>query len=350
MPNPDTIAKSFRLPQGLPSAIHCDRISPLVYEGTGRYIAICMDPLLFMGTPRFGQMILEALIGHYEVAVVVTQPDRRAGRGRRIRVSPVKSLAEAHDLPILQPQRVGEPEAIQQLRELAPTVIVVAAYGQILPLSILSLAEHGAINVHASLLPHHRGGAPIPAAILAGDRQTGVTIMLMDEGLDTGPVLSQAALDILPEDTTASLTEKLGHLGGQLLLDTLPQWMAGQIMPREQDDTQATYARLLRREDGRIDWAECAEAIARRVRAYYPWPGAFALWRDREVKLLRAHAISKETPNWLPGSVVRADSEIAVVTGQGLLILEELQLAGRRRLSAGQFVLGQQDFVGSVLR
>jgi methionyl-tRNA formyltransferase len=309
-----------------------------------------MDRLVFMGTPRFGQMILQALIGHYEIAAVVTQPDRKAGRGRRIRVSPVKSLAEAHGLPILQPQRVCEPQVLQQLHELAPRVMVVAAYGQILPLSILSVAEHGAINVHASLLPRHRGGAPIPAAIVAGDGQTGVTIMLMDEGLDTGPILSQDVLDILPEDTTASLTEKLGHLGGQLLLDTLPQWMAGGITPRQQDDTRATYARLLRREDGRIDWAECAEEIARRVRAYYPWPGAFALWRDREVKLLRAHAIRKEMPDRLPGSVVRVDSEIAVVTGQGLLIIEELQLTGRRRLAARQFVLGQRDFVGSVLR
>jgi methionyl-tRNA formyltransferase len=229
-------------------------------------------------------------------------------------------------------------------------VIVVAAYGQILPRSILSLPKCGAINVHASLLPRHRGGAPIPAAILAEDKQTGVTIMLMDEGLDTGPILSQAALDIHPEDTTASLSERLGVLGGRLLLDTLPRWKAGQIKPKRQNESMATYAGLLRREDGRIDWAESAKQIARRCRAYDPWPGIFALWRGKTVKLIRTRALNVEVPDQPPGSVVRLDSQIAVVTGQGLLIIEELQLAGRSRLPAEQFVRGQREFVGSALQ
>jgi methionyl-tRNA formyltransferase len=309
-----------------------------------------MDRLVFMGTPRFGQMILEALIGRYEVAAVITQPDRKAGRGRRISVSAVKGLAQAHGLPILQPQRIREPEVMQRLRDLAPSVMVVAAYGQILPLSILSLPQHGSLNVHASLLPRHRGGAPIPAAILAGDKQTGVTVMLMDEGLDTGSILSQAAVDIHPEDTSASLTEKLGPLGGQLLLDTLPQWIAGEITPRRQDESLATYARLLHREDGRIDWAEGAEKIARSVRAYAPWPGTYSFWRGKKVKLMRTHAWQGEMSDRPPGSVVQLDSQLAVVTGQGLLIIEELQLAGRRRLPAEQFVCGQRDFVGSILQ
>ena len=309
-----------------------------------------MDRLVFMGTPRFGQMILEALIGHYEIVAVVTQPDRKAGRGRKVRISPVKALAVEHNLPVLQPQSLRQEEVVQQLRDLAPTVIVVAAFGQILPPSILSLPKQGSINVHASLLPRHRGAAPIPAAILAGDKQTGVTIMLMDRGLDTGPILSQAPLDITPEDTTASLTEKLGQLGGQLLLDTLAHWLAGDITPREQDESHATYAGMLRREDGRIDWTEPAEKIARRCRAFYPWPGAFTFWDEKRLKVLRARPLSVDVPGETPGKVVQFNSNVAVVTGEGLLILDKLQLAGKRPLSAEAFARGHRDFVESLLR
>jgi len=308
-----------------------------------------MDRLVFMGTPRFGQMILEALIGHYEIVAVVTQPDRKAGRGRKVRISPVKALAVERNLPVLQPQSLRQEDVVQQLRDLAPTVIMVAAFGQILPPSVLSLPKHGSINVHASLLPRHRGAAPIPAAILAGDKQSGVTIMLMDEGLDTGPILSQATVDIASEDTTASLTEKLGQLGGQLLLDTLPHWLAGEVTPREQDESQATYAGMLRREDGRIDWTEPAEKIARRCRAFYPWPGAFTFWDEKRLKVLSARPLFVNLPTEAPGKVVQVNSNIAVVTGEGLLILEELQLAGKRPLSAEEFARGQREFVGSLL-
>ncbi len=308
-----------------------------------------MDRLVFMGTPRFGQIILDALIGQHEIVAVATQPDREAGRGRRMAISPVKALALAHNLPVFQPQKLRQTEVVQQLRDLTPAVIVVAAFGQILPPSILSLPEHGCINVHASLLPRHRGAAPIPAAILAGDEQTGVTIMLMDEGLDTGPILSQATVDIASEDTTASLTEKLGQVGRQLLLDTLPCWLAGEIRPRKQDDGQATYAKPLRREDGHIQWIEPAELIGRRCRAFHPWPGAFTLWGEKELKVLRARPLSMRLLDEVPGRVVWVDSEIAVVTGSGLLILEQLQLAGKRPLPVGEFIRGQRGFVGSLL-
>jgi methionyl-tRNA formyltransferase len=308
-----------------------------------------MERIIFMGTPRFGQMILEALIGHYEIAAVVTQPDRQAGRGRKTLMSPVKALALAHNLPVMQPLKVRQPEVVQQLRDLAPTVIVVAAFGQILPPSILSIPRHGCLNVHASLLPRHRGAAPIPAAILAGDRQTGVTIMLMDEGLDTGPIVSQAAIEIHPDDTTASLTEKLGHLGGQLVLDTLPRWLAGEITPQKQDEQGVTYSRLLRKEDGRISWTEPAALIARKCRAFYPWPTTFTFWGERELKILRARALPTQQAKGVAGTVVRINSEVAVVTGDGLLILEEVQLAGKRPLTITEFVRGQRSFVGSVL-
>lgn len=303
-----------------------------------------------MGTPRFGELVLRALIGHYEIVAVVTQPDRKAGRGRRIRVPRVKALAAEHGLRVLQPKRVGDPNVIEQLRDLEPTLIAVAAFGQILPPTLLAIPDYGSVNVHASLLPRHRGAAPIPATILAGDDQAGVTIMLMDEGLDTGPILSQAQLEVSPQDTTASLAEKLGCLGGQLLLDTLPQWISGDIAPTEQDDQQATYAGQLRRKDGRIDWTESAEQIARRIRAYHPWPGASTSWNGSPLKVLRARPLAEETGCDAVGKVMQFDSMVTVATGQGLLVLEELQLAGRRRLLAQEFSRGQRGFVGSVLQ
>ena len=309
-----------------------------------------MHRLVFMGTPRFAQIILAALIGHFEIVGVVTQPDRKAGRGRKAVISRVKALALEHNLPLLQPGKLREEHVVEQLQQLQPAVIVVAAFGQILPPSILSLPGHGAINVHASLLPRHRGAAPIPAAILAGDEHTGVTIMLMDEGVDTGPILSQQTLEITAQDTTASLTEKLGHLGAQLLLDTLPRWLAGEITPQEQDEGQATYAPVLRKEQGRIDWTEPAELIVRRCRAFHPWPGTFTTWQGQRLKVLAVHPIAAERVPYVPGRVVQLDSEIGVVTQQGLLVLDEVQLAGRRPTGAQDFARGQRDFVGSLLQ
>jgi len=308
-----------------------------------------MERIIFMGTPRFGQMILEALIGRYEIAAVVTQPDEGAGRGRKVTISPVKATALAHNLPLLQPPKVRQPEVVEQLQGLTPAAIVVAAFGQILPPAVLSLPPHGCINVHGSLLPRHRGAAPVPAAILAGDKETGITIMLMDAGMDTGPMLSQASLDIAPDDTTASLTEKMGHLGAQLLLETLPRWMAGQITPQKQDDSQATYTRLLRREDGRIRWTDTAEEIGRHCRAFYPWPGAFALWGEQQLKVLQARPVAQSIAA-APGTVVQVHAQVGAVTGGGLLVLEQVQLAGKRVMPIGDFVRGQRDFVGAVLR
>jgi len=308
-----------------------------------------MHRLVFMGTPRFGELILQALIGRYEIVGVVTQPDREAGRGRKMTTSAVKALALGHNLPVFQPSTLRGSEVVQQLQGLDSDVIVVAAYGKILPNSILSLPRHACINVHASLLPRHRGAAPIPAAILAGDAQTGVTIMLVESELDAGPILSQAAVTIGNDDTTASLTEKLGQLGGQLLVDTLPRWLEGQITPQKQGDSPTPYAGQLRREDGRIRWSEPAEQIARRCRAFYPWPGAFARWEEKEVKVLRVRPQPVPTGGQTPGQVILFDGEVAVVTGEGLLMLEELQLAGKRPLPAREFVRGQRGFPGSLL-
>jgi methionyl-tRNA formyltransferase len=313
-----------------------------------------MEKLIFMGTPDFAVPVLRALIERYEIVAVVTQPDRRAKRGRKLKVSPVKTVALAHDLPVLQPLSLRRPEAVAELRDLAPEVIVVAAFGQILRAEVLSIPPRGCLNVHASLLPNYRGAAPVAAAILAGEEETGVTIMLMDEGMDTGPILSQVTCAISPQDTRESLSARLAQLGADLMMDTLPRWlaaedMADEIEPQVQDHSQATYSRIISKEDGLIDWSQSAVEIWRRSRAYHPWPSTYTHWRGKLLKVLRAEALPHWSGKGEPGQVMALDEGLAVATGEGALLLNELQLAGKRALSAQDFARGQRDFVGSVL-
>ncbi len=308
-----------------------------------------MEKLIFMGTPDFAVPVLKALIGRYEIVGVVTQPDRRARRGRKLEASPVKVVALAHDLPVLQPPSLRRPDAVAELRALAPDVIVVAAYGQILPAEVLAIPPRGCLNVHASLLPRCRGAAPVSAAILAGDEETGVTIMLMDEGMDTGPILSQATCPISPQDTRESLRARLAQLGADLMMDTLPRWLAGEIEPQPQDHDQATYCCLIAKEDGLIDWSQPAIEICRSCRAYCSWPGIYTYWRGKLLKVLSADALPQWAGEGEPGRVMALDEGLAVATGKGALLLGEVQLAGKRALSAEDFSRGQRDFVGSVL-
>ena len=306
--------------------------------------------VVFMGTPDFAVPSLRALVtGGYDVVGVVTQPDRPAGRGRKLTASPVKRFAEEHGLPVLQPKTFRQPEPVAELAALAPDVIVVAAYGLILPQAVLDIPPHGCLNVHGSLLPKYRGAAPIPAAILAGDEETGVTIMLMDAGMDTGPILSQATCPIEPEDTTGTLTAKLAELGAELLMETLPRWLAGEIEPQPQAHELATYAPMIRKADGRIDWTLPAEQIARQVRAYQPWPGATTFWRGKLLKVLKADALPEVVAKGQPGCVVRWEDGAAVLTGRGLIVLKEVQLAGKRPLPIADFLRGQRGFEGSKL-
>jgi len=305
--------------------------------------------VVFMGTPVFAVPILEGLVTQgYHVVGVVTQPDKPAGRGQQVAVSPVKRLALERELPVLQPKGFRRPEAVEHLRALAPEVIVLAAYGHLLPPAVLAIPPLGCLNVHASLLPRHRGAAPISAAILAGDAVTGVTIMRLDAGMDTGDVLAQAQLPILPDDTTASLSERLARLGATLLLATLPRWAAGQIVPQPQEHAQATYTHPVRKEDGQINWQRPAVAIERQVRAYFPWPSAHTTWQGRRLQIWRATARNDEAPG-NPGDVVLWHNDLAVVTGEGVLILHELQIEGRRPLPAADFARGQRGFVGTRL-
>lgn len=309
-----------------------------------------MARVVFFGTPRFGIPVLEALLEYHEVVGVVTQPDRVSGRGRRRHASPVKRVAQEHGLRILQPADLRrDREAVQALHEMHADVFVIAAYGQLLRPEVLEIPPHGCIGVHASLLPKYRGAAPVAAAILHGEEKTGVTLMLTDEGMDTGPIIAQRSIPIAPDDTRRTLTNKLSHLGAELLIETLPAWLAGEIEPREQDDDQATMAPLISKSDGSIDWTESAVQIDRQIRAFTPWPGSFCDCDGRNFKILCAHPL----PDWRgeeePGTVVEMEEGIGVVTGEGLLILEEVQLAGRRAMEVEQFCRGRRDFVESVL-
>jgi methionyl-tRNA formyltransferase len=307
--------------------------------------------IAFMGTPEFAVPTLARLLAEQDVVGVFTQPDRPSGRGQRAAPSPVKRLAEAHGLPVFQPASLRkEPLAIAALAELAPDVVVVAAYGLLLPRSVLEVAPGGALNVHASLLPRWRGAAPVAFAILAGDAETGVTIMRMDVGLDTGPMLARRAGPIGPEDTAGVLTERLAEWGAELLCQTLPRWLAGAIEPEAQDDALATLARRLDTADGWLDWQAPAEALARRVRAMNPWPGAFTLLDGLRLKVHAATAIGGDEPaDAPPGTVVAVDGRPAVVTGDGRLRLDLVQAPGGRAIAGADFARGRRGFVGARL-
>ncbi len=295
-----------------------------------------------MGSPDFAVPTLRALVKNYNVVGVVTQPDRPAGRGRQLRPPAIKTLAEELGLPIMQPPKLRAPDAMEQLRVWAPELIVVAAFGQILRSTLLLLPPHGCINVHASLLPRWRGAAPIQAALLAGDAETGVTIMKMDEGIDTGAVLSQREMQIREDDTAGSLEERLSLLGADLLIETLPGYLGGEVQPRPQSNEGATYAPMLKKEDSLLDLAQPAEALARRVRAFNPRPGAVLPWGEAILKVHKAHFA--ESRDVEPGRRLIVGGQPAVGTGKGILILDLVQPAGKRSMDGRAFLSGVRDW------
>lgn len=317
------------------------------------------EPLrvLFMGTPDFAVPALRALLAHaqtpdarFQVVGVATQPDRPAGRGNKVSMSPVKQVALEAGVPVLQPTSLRkQPDAVEAIRQLRPDLLVVAAYGLILPASVLEIPRLGCVNLHASLLPAYRGASPIPAALLDGLEETGVSIMRMDEGMDTGDVLAQVRERITPDDTTATLSARLAELGAGILMTVLTAYVDGEIVPVAQKDLpgEPTIVRMIKKEAGRIDWALSAHQIERVVRAYQPWPTAYTFWHGAPLRILRARVSEHFVGE--PGSVVKVGGEIGVVTGEGLLILEVVQPAGKRPMEARAFVNGAQGFVGSVL-
>jgi methionyl-tRNA formyltransferase len=311
-----------------------------------------MTHLVFMGSPQFAVPTLEALARDHTILAVFTQPDKPAGRGQQLAAVPVKQWAVAQGVPVHQPRSFRkEPQAIDVLRDLRPEVIVAAAYGLILPPAVLDVPPRGCLNVHGSILPRHRGAAPIAAAILAGDVETGITIMKMDAGLDTGPLLSVAREPIRPDDTTASLSARLSLVGAQLMADTLPKYLSNEIAPQPQPEEGATYSPRIDKADAQIDWRKPAAEIERMVRAYTPWPGTQTMWNGQLVKVLKAEIRDQGSGiRDQAGLVVKLDvGSIGVETGEGMLILKEIQLAGRKAMKAEDFVRGQPKFVGAVL-
>jgi methionyl-tRNA formyltransferase len=309
-----------------------------------------MPKILFMGTPQFAVPALDALTQHFEVAAVVTQPDAPAGRGRSLTASPVKQYALQHGLPVLQPTSLKPPEVVAALREIAPDVIVVAAFGQILRRDVLALPPRGCINIHASLLPRWRGASPISAAIAAGDPTTGITIMLMEAGIDSGPILTQRSEPIRADDTTATLTERLSTLGAALLTETLPGWLSGEIGPQRQDEALVTKCGQIEKEEGRIDWSRSAGEIERHVRAMIPWPVAWTTWQGKQLQIKRARLWAAPAPAaQAPGTVISSGKALGVQCGEGALELLEVQLEGKRSMPATDFLRGQQQIVGAVL-
>lgn len=303
-----------------------------------------------MGTPEFAVPALRHLVlnGH-QVAAVYTRPDKPAGRGRQPAMSPVKRAAIELDLPMVQPASLKKAEAVAELAGYKADVVVVAAYGQILPKAVLDTPVSGCINIHPSLLPRHRGASPIVSAILDGDEFTGVSIMLMDEGLDTGPVLTSAQIPIADADNTASLTSKLSLIAAHLLQDVLPGWKKGQLKPQPQDEDRATYSGIITKQSGEIDWHKPADLIWRQVRAFHPWPGCYTSWRGNRLKIIEAKPAAEESDAVEGQVVAMAHGGFGVKTGSEILEILVVQLEGKREIAADEFLRGQRQLIGQVL-
>ncbi|MDH5429015.1 MAG: methionyl-tRNA formyltransferase [Nitrospirota bacterium] len=316
--------------------------------------------VVFMGTPAFAVPTLQHLVDSTCTVVgVVCQPDRPSGRGKKIQFGPVKTLAVAQNLPVVQPEKMKDPTFLETLRTWDPDVIVVAAYGRILPQVILDLPPKGCLNVHGSLLPKYRGAAPIQWAVINGESETGVTIMVMDAGMDTGAILEQAVVPISPEDTAGEVASRMAELGGGLLVSTLQQWMAGTIDAHAQNESEATLAPILKKEDGLLDWHQSAICLANRIRGLSPWPGGYTFvngerWGIWEVRVEETEEtgfpdIQPGSPQ-KPGTIVDISKQmIRVQTGKGILHLLEIQPANKKRMSVGNYLAGHRLEVGTLL-
>lgn len=309
--------------------------------------------IVFMGTPEFSIPTLERLISSkYDIVAVYTQPDRVAGRGKRKTMPPVKQISNDRGIPTFQPVSFKERSEIETLMSHDADAIVLVAYGQMLPQEVLDIPKFGCLNVHPSLLPKYRGASPVVASIIAGDDQTGASIMLMDAGMDTGPILSQRMIPIDSRDTTESLEVKLAHVGADLLVETLPKWFEQKLVPERQDNREAVYTEQISKKDGEIDWWLSSVELERRVRAFYPWPGCYTYWQGKSLKVLEAVALPAGD-QLEQGVVVALSSDpqipVGVGTGNGILGLSRLQLEGKKANLSSEFVRGQKDFIGARL-
>src|SRR5215813_13860012 len=302
--------------------------------------------IVFIGAGEIGVPTLQALLKlKHEVVGVVTQPDKPVGRAQLVEPPPIKKALSTTKVPVLQPARIKDREAIEEIHALTPDVIVVMAYGQILPRDVLKIPKIACLNLHASLLPRWRGAAPIQAAIAAGDLETGITVMYMDEGLDTGDILLQRTIDILPNDTGGSLHDRLAQMAPQPLLESLELLAAGNAPRSPQDNARATYAPKLKREHGQIDWSESAEAIERKIRAFDPWPGAFMKIGGQNLKIFSASVVAL---NGKPGEILRSEKGLVIAGRKNALSLDAVQLEGKRRMSAAEFLRGHAALLGAA--
>jgi methionyl-tRNA formyltransferase len=306
--------------------------------------------VVFMGTPEFAVPPLRQLIlNDYQVVAVYTQPDRPSGRGCRLVSPPLKNEAEAFNLLVVQPLSLKTAEAMAELARLKPDIIVVAAFGQVLPQPVLELPRYGCINLHPSLLPRHRGASPVAAAILAGDEFTGVSVMLMDKGLDTGPLLVRAQVPISDRDNTGSLSSKLSLIAAHLLLEVLLVWPRRELRPQPQDEDKATYSGTINKESGEINWHQTAVVIWRQVRAFYPWPVAYTKWQGKRLKIIEAVPLPEEETAKAGQVVAVSGDSFGIRTGDGILGVLVVQVEGKRAMSAAEFLRGQRQLIGAVL-
>jgi len=304
---------------------------------------------IFIGTPDFAIPAFKAIMNdeQFSIVAVITQPDRKVGRKQLLTPPPVKEVAQSFGIPVLQPEKILE--MADKIKDLNPELIIVVAYAQLIPEEILKIPKYGCINVHGSLLPKYRGAAVIQAAILNNDRKTGVTIMKMDKGLDTGPILARDEISIKLNDTAGTLYDKLSQLGAELLITTLRKYIANKIKPRPQNKSQASYVRMLSKKDGAINWSRPAVKIERFIRAMTPWPSAWSLWKDKRIKITEAQPKPLAINSYRPGKTFIYNSGLVVQCGQDALIIKSLQLAGKKEVTSKEFLLGYKNFIGSIL-
>lgn len=311
--------------------------------------------IIFFGTPEFAVVILKSLIDHeYNIVAVFTQPDKKVGRKQEIAYSSVKKIALENNIKIFQPENLRESGLDEEIKNINSDLFVVAAYGKILPKDILDIPMFGAVNIHTSLLPKYRGASPVQCAILAGEKETGITLMKMNEKMDEGEILLQEKIEISKNETAEALTEKLAQLGAKMIVEFVPEWIQGKIKSIPQDQNMATYCKPVRREDGKIDWNSAAEEIFRAWRSFQPWPGIFSMLavkkQFKRLKLSKINIVPDVKTGEKNGKIIKYNQEIVVQAKNGLIVLKKIQLEGKKEMDADEFLRGNSEFVGSILK
>ncbi|MFH1582677.1 MAG: methionyl-tRNA formyltransferase [bacterium] len=310
---------------------------------------------IFIGTPEFGAIILKGLIdNNLKPDLIITSSDKPVGRKQIITPPPVKIVAKENNIPVIQPEKLKE--TTKEIKEINPDLIIVAAYGKLIPKEILNIPKYKILNVHPSLLPKYRGSAPIQSAILNGDKKTGVTIMIVEEKMDSGPIISQKETEIKEKEKNKELHDRLADIGTGLLIKTIPQWISGKIKEKEQDENKATYSEIIKKEDGKIDWQESAEVIERKIRAFDPWPGTFTTWQNNgnieKIKILKAKTLISPDKTIYPTgkALLVPQNELGVQCKENFLVIEKLQLEGKKPTEAKDFIRGHKNFIGTILK